>query len=118
MVGGAIGSALRYAVYLCLPLAAHRLPIATLAVNIIGSMVLGLVSGLVVVEANETKMLFLLLGTGLCGGFTTLSTFSMELLVLVQGSQLAIAVAYVAITVVGGLGAAWIGFTLSKSMVL
>jgi CrcB protein len=72
--GGAVGSLLRYLVSL-----AHSFgPYSTLFVNLVGSFLLGIITVLIL-QRKEQEWLKLLLGTGFCGGFTTMSTFSLEL---------------------------------------
>ncbi len=70
-LGAALGAPLRYAVATALD--ADRFPRGTLLVNVVGSFLLGLV-----VEAGATGHWLALLGTGLCGGFTTYSAFAVQ----------------------------------------
>lgn len=74
-IGGAVGACLRYAISL-IP-AKTTFPILTLITNVIGALIIGLIVGLSV-KHNMSENLILLLKTGLCGGFTTFSTFSLE----------------------------------------
>jgi CrcB protein len=69
--GGAIGAVLRYFIGLALP--HDRFPFSTLAVNVVGSFLLGLV-----VFASLTDDVVLFIGTGACGSFTTYSSFSVQ----------------------------------------
>lgn len=69
--GGAIGAVLRYAVGQWL--AHERFPFATLVVNVVGSFVLGLVT-----FAGSSNEVMLFVGVGMCGSFTTYSSFSFE----------------------------------------
>ncbi|MCS6809173.1 MAG: fluoride efflux transporter CrcB [Bacteroidota bacterium] len=106
-IGGGIGSVLRFtaSLYITLYLAETRLaghlPVATLSVNVLGSLLIGVVVAL----AGEHLALLspsarLLLAVGFCGGFTTFSTFSLETLSLVQTGRLALAVTYVLLSII------------------
>ncbi|MFF8836670.1 fluoride efflux transporter CrcB [Streptomyces sp. NPDC015130] len=79
------------------------LPWGTFAVNVAGSFVLGLLTGV------SSERLHLLLGTGLCGALTTYSTFSYETLKLYEGGARGYAVLNVAGSLAAGLGAVWLG---------
>ena len=109
MVGGAVGSGLRYLVATALPESLDGFPWPTFLVNLLGSFLLGLLSGLAVRSDILSRTTLLLLGTGLCGGFTTFSTFSMESIGLMQAGHLWMAALYMAGSLVGGLGAAALG---------
>ncbi|WP_405005296.1 fluoride efflux transporter CrcB [Kitasatospora purpeofusca] len=83
-------------------------PWGTFAVNVVGCLVLGLVTGAVAAGAASSQ-LQLLLGTGLCGALTTYSTFSYETLRLVEGGAGRYALANVLGGVVAGLAAVYAG---------
>lgn len=86
-VGGALGASARYGVSLALINYAARFPFATLIVNILGSFLLGLLVAYSQHHAvNEGWRL--LLGVGLLGAFTTFSTFSVEVVALINQNEL------------------------------
>ncbi|WP_031172132.1 fluoride efflux transporter CrcB [Streptosporangium roseum] len=114
LLGGAVGAPLRYLTDRAVQ-ARHDtvFPWGTFTVNVVGSMILGVLAGAVLAGAvgNAAQ---LLLGTGLCGALTTYSTFSYETLRLAETGALFLAVANVAASVVAGLGAVFIGLTLAQ----
>jgi CrcB protein len=88
-------------------------PWGTFAVNLVGTVVLGLVTGAVLAGAASAHWQ-LLVGTGFCGALTTYSTFSYETLRLVEGGARRYAAANVGLSLVGGLGAAYLGAELAR----
>lgn len=90
-------------------------PWGTFAVNVAGSLVLGLVTGAVAAGAASSQAL-LLLGTGLCGALTTYSTFSYETVRLVSGGARFHAVANVVASVTASLGAVFVGVALARAL--
>jgi len=87
-------------------------PWGTFAVNVSGSLLLGLVSGLVSGSANHGLGTGpgVVLSAGFCSGYTTWSTFAWETVVLARGRALLLAAGYVALSVGAGLAAAGAGF--------
>ncbi len=115
-VAGAIGSVARYGVgEWAVRSLGDGFPWGTLAVNALGSVILGLVVGL---HAGGKLPLSgkLAFGTGFCGGFTTFSTFSAETVALVQRDQLGRAGANVAVSLALGIAGAWIGIAVARAM--
>ncbi len=110
-LGGGCGSVLRYAVGLVLPSSAF--PWATLTVNVIGSLAIGLFGGWTA-RFGWSDGVRLALTAGLCGGFTTFSTFSKESLALVESGRWGAFGAYVAGSILLGLAAVAAGCFLSK----
>ncbi|MCG7361237.1 CrcB family protein [Roseomonas sp. ACRSG] len=114
--GGAAGSVLRYATGIwCARWFGAALPWGTLAVNVLGSGVIGLLGGLMLGGlplSNEAKLLAI---TGFLGGFTTFSAFSLDLgtLALRSPSQAGL---YLALTLLGGLGAFALCFALGRAI--
>lgn len=104
-IGGAIGSVLRY-----LMVAGIGAPVATLAVNILGSFAIGV---LFVVLATRTSLSPLLM-TGVLGGFTTFSAFSLDALRLWETGQTQQALLYVLASVILSLVAVALGAALAR----
>jgi len=110
LLGGAVGAPLRYVTDLAIQRwHGGRFPWGTLSVNVIGSLILGLVLGGVVSGAWPTSVAALL-GTGLCGALTTYSTFSFETVRLVEDGVLGAALGNVALSLAAGLGAGALGW--------
>ena len=108
-IGGGTGSMLRYLIGRWLSSAAF--PWGTFAVNIIGCFLIGLF-GSWIARHSLAPDLRLLLVVGLCGGFTTFSTFSNEALTMMRSGQYALCVTYITISVAAGLAATLIGKTV------
>lgn len=88
-------------------------PIGTLTVNIIGCFIIGIVFGLAD-KGNLTQEWRLFLATGLLGGFTTFSAFSIETVGMFRDGQFWSAAAYISLSVILGLFAAFIGISIIK----
>jgi CrcB protein len=91
-------------------------PIGTLGVNVLGSFVLGLVMVLSLERGLVGADLRVLLAIGLCGGFTTMSTFSWETLALLQAGEPGLALANVGLTLAACLAAVWAGQILARTL--
>ena len=99
-LGGGIGAALRYGLSL-LPIS-REFPVATLLTNFLGAFLIGLIAA----QAGRlSTRSVLLLKTGICGGFTTFSTFALETSGLLQAGRLPAAAAYVVLSVLLSVGA-------------
>ena len=88
-----------------------RLPGGTLAVNVIGSFLIGLVVNMPPLALAPDTRLFLTVG--LAGGFTTFSAFSLQTMLLLQAGELPLAVAYVLLSVILCLAATAVGFIVA-----
>lgn len=106
-LGGAAGSVLRY-----LMVSAIGAPLGTAAVNVIGSFAIGVL--FVLLGPREGWQVFLM--TGLLGGFTTFSAFSLDTLKLVQSGQTLQAAAYVLGSVALSLSAVALGVAIARSL--
>jgi len=93
-------------------------PIATLGINITGSLVLGALMSYFSAEATASQEIQLLLTSGFCGGFTTFSTFSWETYRLVRDGEQARAVEYVGLSILVSLVAVAVGFALVRAALL
>ena len=91
------------------------LPWGTLAVNVVGSAVLGLLVGLSV-HRTVPDPVMLAVGTGLCGALTTYSTFSYETLRLYEDGARLLSVTNAALSLLAGLGAATLGYWLAAAL--
>jgi CrcB protein len=91
-------------------------PVGTLGVNVLGSFVLGLVMVLSLERGLLGADLRVLLAIGLCGGFTTMSTFSWETLALLQAGEPGLALANVGLTLAACLAAVWAGQILARAL--
>ena len=107
--GGFVGSVLRYGFSLAGQRFSVAFPLGTLGANLLGCLLLGAVMAV----ASETEILSpsarLFWATGLCGGFTTMSTFMYEMSRFGQDSEYWVASGYFAATLAGGALAFWAG---------
>jgi len=114
-LGGFAGSVARYYVSrLTIYHYFFGIPLGTLSVNVLGSFILGLMIGISEKSALITADLRLLLMVGLCGGFTTFSTFSGENLTLMQNGQFFAVMLYTSLSVLLGFAAVYLGFVTSN----
>ena len=111
--GGMAGSMLRYALYLLIR--NHPFPMATFTVNVVGSLIIGLLIG-VSSKSPGFQSLHLLLATGLCGGFTTFSAFSADNLQLLNEGRVGLMLLYAASSVLFALIATFIGYKISMAV--
>jgi fluoride exporter len=112
-LGGGIGSMLRYGGNLAL--GGRDFPYHTLIINIVGSLFIGIVFGLSLRNEAFSNNWKLFLATGICGGFTTFSAFSMENLLLLQNGKYFLAILYIILSIALGIAAAAIGFKLTNN---
>lgn len=115
-LGGALGAAARYILTL-IPFKCE-LPLATLIANLIGALAIGFIAGAVSVRGGNlgNKNFVLFCKTGICGGFTTFSTFSLESVGLIEGGKYGIAAAYIAVSLFGCLLGVFAGSSLAKAL--
>ena len=119
-LGGAAGSVLRYWLQgLGQRAGAGVLPVGfpagTLLVNVLGCLVIGVLSGVFSGTQAVRPEYRLGLTVGLLGGFTTFSALGLESYQLLHAGQSRLAVGYVLISLAGGLAAVWVGFRLGQS---
>ena len=110
-LGGGLGSVLRYGTSLLMN--TKLFPWATLAVNITGSLVIGIVFALSIRQEPLTDNWKLFLATGICGGFTTFSAFSLENIGLLQSGKYGMAIAYIIASIILGTAATFLGYHLA-----
>lgn len=112
-LGSAIGGVCRYGTSLWLN-AAPGFPWGTLAVNVFGSLAIGALSGWLAHATGNVAAIRAFAVVGICGGFTTFSTFSNETFRMFENGQWGLAAGYVAASVAAGLAAVWLGYLLAK----
>jgi CrcB protein len=118
-IGGGIGSALRHgSALLATRWFGTGLPYGTLFVNIVGSFVMGLISEYWALKSGLPQPVRLFLTTGLLGGFTTFSTFSLDTAALWERGDPMAAFGYALGSVVLSISALFAGFALVRTLVL
>jgi CrcB protein len=113
-LGGAIGALLRYQTgrwmtHLLGAQTVTTFPWATLTVNIVGSLFMGALAGFLARHGQGGEQWRLFIGVGVLGGFTTFSSFSLEMMLLIERGQPFQALTYVLVSVLAGLTALYIG---------
>ncbi len=114
--GGALGGSARIGLGLLAPDAAGRVPWTTLAINLTGSFLLGVVLVALVERAHPSRHLRPFLATGFLGGYTTFSTFAVGADRLVSAGNAGGALLYVLLSLVGGVGAALLGLLAGRRL--
>ena len=113
--GGALGSLARWALGEAMPTAAGGFPWATFTANVSGALALGLLMVLVLDLWPPSRYLRPFVATGLLGGFTTFSAYMLETRDLLDAGHAALALTYVAATLVVGLGGTWAGVVAGRA---
>lgn len=116
IVGGGIGSACRHGVFLLAQrIGGHAFPAGTLTVNLLGSLLIGLLWGLLEGVHLSTETRFFVF-TGLLGGFTTFSSFSRETAQMLKVGQWKTALCYVGVSNLLGIALVLVGFSLARHL--
>lgn len=116
-IGGAAGASLRHLVGLmALRAFGSGFPYGTLICNIAGSFFMGLLIELLVIRFNASTEVRLLLTTGLLGGFTTFSTFSLDVVALTERGQSSVALIYIALSLAGAIVALFAGLAVARAL--
>jgi CrcB protein len=114
-LGGAVGCLTRYAVAIVLtPAEGATFPWATLVVNLIGSLLIGVVARYVIGAGAVAEPWRLAIVVGFLGGLTTFSSFAWEIVALLQSGRPSIAGIYWAVSNLAGISFAFLGWTLAK----
>lgn len=113
-LGGGLGSTLRFLISKQFNLTSQTIPLGTLSVNIIGSLLLGFILGLVVKSTSLSGNSILFLTTGFCGGFTTFSAFAFENMEFLKSGDYSGFAVYTFGSLILGFAAVFAGVYLSK----
>ena len=117
MLGGALGAGARFGVgRLALAQLGPGYPWGTLGVNLAGGLAMGLLAGLIARHSDVQESLFLFLGTGILGGFTTFSAFSLEAATMIQRGALGDAALYAIVSVTGSIAMLFAGLAAARSL--
>ena len=115
-LGGVVGALIRYQIGRSWPAAPTGFPWATAAINVSGCLLIGLLLGTLLRRPRAHPLLRPLLGTGVLGGYTTFSTYSVDLHRLLDAGRPGTAVAYLVGTVAAALAAAAAGLGLARRL--
>jgi CrcB protein len=116
MVGGAVGSGARYLTgRAMLSLLGPDYPFGTLAVNLIGGLLMGVLVG-VLARTSASETWRLLLAVGVLGGFTTFSAFSLDVVSLIERGAVGVAFGYVLVSVIGSIAAVFAGLSAVRAV--
>ncbi len=117
-LGGGIGAALRHGVNLAASrTAGTAFPYGTITVNIVGSLAMGLIAGYFAFKSGPSQHWQLFLTTGILGGFTTFSAFSLDAALLYERGAIGMAALYVGASVLVSIAALFAGLTIIRNLV-
>ncbi|MFA5964047.1 MAG: fluoride efflux transporter CrcB [Sphingomonas sp.] len=115
MLGGALGSGARYLTGIAtLRLFGPNFPFGTLTVNIVGGLAMGALVGVLTRLSVPGESWRLLLAIGVLGGFTTFSSFSLDTANMLMRGDVATALGYVLVSVIGSIAALFLGLTIVR----
>lgn len=116
-LGGALGAGMRYLVgFATLRIAGVGFPWGTLIVNIVGSLAMGLLIGWLAKRSGTSEGVRIFLATGVLGGFTTFSAFSLDAINLYERGDVGAAFFYVSVSVIAAIAAVFLGLSIMRSV--
>ncbi|WP_420883646.1 fluoride efflux transporter CrcB [Lentilitoribacter sp. EG35] len=116
-VGGGLGASLRYLTGIAaLRWFGPNFPWGTLVVNVIGSFLMGMIAEFIIRRVGVGTDLRLFLMTGLLGGYTTFSAFSLDAILLFERGALSAATGYILLNVIGAILALMLGLALARNI--
>jgi fluoride exporter len=112
--GGAVGAVARYGLSTAWPHRPTEFPWSTLVVNVSGCLCIGVLMVLVTEVYTDQRLLRPFLGVGVLGGYTTFSTYVVDIGHAATAGAAGIALVYLAVTLVGAVSAVWAGVTVTE----
>ncbi|MEU9762626.1 fluoride efflux transporter CrcB [Streptomyces sp. NPDC047987] len=116
-VGGSVGATARYGAALLWPTATGAFPWTTLTVNVVGCAVIGIFMVVITDVWSAHRLVRPFFGTGVLGGFTTFSTYAVDIQRLMDGRETRTGLAYLALTPVVALTAVWLAAALTRRVI-
>ncbi|ANT63961.1 MULTISPECIES: fluoride efflux transporter CrcB [Prosthecochloris] len=115
--GGFFGAVARYLVGVVMPFLVGGFPYATMLVNLVGCIIIGLLSELALTSHMISSELRLLLVAGFCGGFTTFSSYMFEIMAMLRDGAVFTASIYLSGSILGGMLCLYLGILLARAIV-
>ena len=115
-LGGALGALARWALAEALPHSPGSWPWATLLVNLVGCLLIGVLLAVLLARFPKSRWMRPFLAVGVLGGFTTYSTFAVDVVRLTGAGRGPLAVAYVVVSVLGGVLAVLVGLLTARAV--
>jgi CrcB protein len=116
-LGSGIGGALRHGVNELIPyFPGNKFPLGILTINITGSLLLGLLAGYWAFQGDASQHWRLFLTAGICGGYTTFSTFSQDIVLLLERDQYSVSALYVVLSVGLSVAAMFFGLWTMRNL--
>ncbi|GHE03302.1 fluoride efflux transporter CrcB [Streptomyces alanosinicus] len=117
-VGGALGACARYALTLAWPMPPGTFPWATFWTNVVGCAVIGVFMVLITEVWAAHRLVRPFFGTGILGGFTTFSTYAVDIRRLADAGRADLGLAYLAATLCAALGAVWLASAAARRVLI
>ena len=112
--GSFLGGAARYLISVAMKTMSKGFPWGTLVVNLVGCLVIGLLWGFFSKNFSESSSWALFMTVGICGGFTTFSTFSKEAIIMLQSGNIVGLISYIGVSVIAGVALVAAGYYLAR----
>ena len=117
MIGGALGSAARYLTGRATLVAfGPAFPAGTLAVNLIGGLLMGVLTAILARTGGSAELWRLFVGVGVLGGFTTFSSFSLDVVTMIERGAIGPALGYALVSVIGSVLALFAGLATTRAL--